>query len=171
MEAELQIASLQSDLQTPARLEQKQNPPGLALVRSMGSRYHMCSASVFTSPHCCTVGDLEEGARLASGSSVTALTQWISGASSVRTFSKGQIPEPQLLFLFCCSCILRTPAALCRFSINPVLGLVVWSHCLWPQLGHTCSLLVFALFIMDLLYLCNYSFRMLELWSEEYVPV
>lgn len=54
----------------------------------------------------------------------------------VKTFYKGQIPEPQLLF-FLCSYILRTPSALFRFSINPLLGLVIWSLCLWPKWEHT----------------------------------
>lgn len=151
LEAELQIASLQSDLQTLARLEQKHNPPpGLALVWSWGSGYHMCSASVFTS---CTAVQY--------GTSATV-------QASPRGAWQPQLNGFQMLRAFCCRDILertnpstRTAVFLCVFfpffgplqhcSDFPLIPCWVWSSgdfCLWPQSEHTCRLWGIWLFLL-----------------------
>lgn len=114
LEAWLQIASLQSDLQTLARLQQ--NPPHPTPphpipcppsspspgVLSWGSGYHMCSTSVFTSSCCCTVGGPRWCCtlRLRVCDSTSLIVFRCFMLFIVKTFYKGEIPKPQLCVFF-----------------------------------------------------------------------
>lgn len=136
LEAQFQIASLQSGLQTLARLGQK-HPPRPSPCLELGFRLsHGLSISFYILPLLYSRGPRWWCKLCLRDCDSTNL---ITFRCFVETFYKGKIPEPQLLFL--CVVTFFGPLQHCSdFPLIPCWVLVIWTFCLWPQWEQTCRL-------------------------------